>query len=118
MSSPSDAPLDIAFLLEQVGGSAAVAKMVVEEFGNQTPLDREKVSQLLAAKDLAAAGKVAHSLKGSSAVLGAKQLSALAAELEMLCRANNEADANEKFQALNAEIARCMDYIPTLNEQL
>ncbi|MCL2305241.1 MAG: Hpt domain-containing protein [Planctomycetaceae bacterium] len=114
----SNKPMDAAFLLAQVGGSAETAALVLEEFINQVPLDVGNIENLLTAGDLAAAGKVAHSLKGSSGVFGANQLRQIAADLEMACRGNEAEKANELFAQLKSEAQRCLDFIPELKNSL
>lgn len=110
----NSAPVDVNFLLEQVGGNADIAKMVIDEFVKQTPLDVENMAKLLNSGDLEAVGKVAHSLKGSSGTCGAAHLRECAAELEMACREGNASKAAEAFNTVNTEATRCMDFVPNL----
>lgn len=110
--------MDVKYLLGQLNGNLMVAEMVVDEFVKQTPIDIANIEKYIAASELDAAGKVAHSLKGSSGVCGASQLKDLAAELEINCRNNESDNAGSAFQKLKAEVARCLDFIPTLREGL
>lgn len=110
--------MDVSILLGQVGGSAATAELVLEEFVKQTPLDVENVVKNLAAGDLVAAGKVAHSLKGASGVFGAHQLREAAANMEMVCREGSADKANEMLPLLQGEAKKCMDYIPEIQREL
>ena len=110
--------MDVAVLLAQVGGSAATAMLVLDEFINQTPLDVQNIENALGVGDLIAAGKVGHSLKGSSGVFGAHQLRQLAADLEMACRGNEADKANELFAQLKPEAQRCIDFVPELKQSL
>ena len=114
----NNAPMDSSVLLAQVGGSAATAVLVLEEFISQTPLDIQSIESTLGSGDIVAAGKVAHSLKGSSGVFGAHALRQIAADLEMACRGNEPEKANELFAQLKPEAQRCLDYIPMLKESL
>lgn len=110
--------MDVSFFMEQIGGSAETAKMVLEEFLRQTPLDLQSIDTFLGAGDLVAAGKTAHSLKGSSGVMGAHELRQIAADLEMACRAS-EADQSATLNAqLKTEAKRCLEFIPTLMNSL
>ncbi len=111
-------PMDVAVLLGQVGGSAATAEMVLDEFINQTPTDIQNIEENLAKADLSAAGKVAHSLKGTSGVFGAHQLRQLAADMETVCRAEEADKAAELFPQLASEAKRCLDFIPQLKASL
>ncbi len=110
--------MDASVLLTQVGGSAETAVLVLEEFISQTPLDIQNIEKHLQAGDLVAAGKVAHSLKGSSGVFGAHQLRQIAADLEMACRADETGKSAELFAQLKPEAQRCLDFIPSLKESL
>ena len=104
--------MDVAILLSQVGGSVQTAELVLEEFVSQTPIDIANIEKALAADDLVATGKVAHSLKGVSGVFGANQLRQYAADLEILARSNEKAKSDEMFAKLKAEATRCLDFIP------
>ena len=116
--SENNIPIDVAFLLAQVGGSAVTAILVLEEFVSQTPLDIENIEKHLGTGDLTAASKVAHSLKGSSGTIGAKGLHQVAAGLEMACRGNEAEKANELFAQLKLEAKRCLDFVPELKGRL
>ncbi|HNX39629.1 MAG TPA: Hpt domain-containing protein [Methanothrix sp.] len=59
----------------------------------------------------------AHSLKSSSAYVGAMRLSAMAKELELMGRANALDGAAEKAQRLNAEFSRVMSALRAEIEQ-
>jgi HPt (histidine-containing phosphotransfer) domain-containing protein len=110
--------MDVSVLLAQVGRNAGTAILVLEEFVSQTPLDIQNIENLLSAGDLVAAGKVAHSLKGSSGVFGAHQLRQIAADLEIAGRGNEAEKANELFAQLKLEAQRCLDFVPELKKSL
>lgn len=55
-----------------------------------TPNDLAQMQQAIESKDFTTVGRLAHSLKSSSANLGAMQTSALAAELEHIIAAGGE----------------------------
>ena len=114
----NNVPIDVTFLLAQVGGSVETAILVLEEFASQTPLDIENIEKYLGAGDLVDAGKVAHSLKGSSGVFGAQQLRQTAADLEMACRESDAEKANTLFAQLKQEAKRCLDFVPELKNNL
>ncbi len=62
----------------------------------------ERLRHALAAQDAAAFGRAAHSIKSSSASLGALVFSQQARQLEMMGKANDLADARPKLDLLDA----------------
>lgn len=110
--------MDKSILLGQVGGSAETAILVLDEFVNQTPTDVVNIGKCLGEQDLVAAGKVAHSLKGSSGVFGAETLRQIAADLEMACREGNKETSQSLFEQLAAEAKRCLEFVPQLKADL
>ena len=114
----NNVPIDVTFLLAQVGGSAETAVLVLEEFISQTPLDIENIEKNLGTGNLVDAGKVAHSMKGSSGVFGAQQLRQIAADLEIACRENDAEKASDLFAQLKLEAKRCLDFVPELKKCL
>jgi HPt (histidine-containing phosphotransfer) domain-containing protein len=62
----------------------------------------------IAAGDADALRKAAHALKGSSANLGAQQVSAVSAELEKLGRSGTVQGAEALFARLESEFARAL----------
>ena len=113
-----ESPSDALFLLDQVGGNIETARLVVEEFTNLAPLDQEQLGQWLDLEDLSAAGKLAFYLRGTYCMLGAMRLCALMADLEDACNENDKTAANETYQKFREEIARCVDSVPMLIQQL
>ena len=62
----------------------------------------EQLRQALIGQDAAAFGRLAHSIKSSSASLGALAFSQQARELEMMGKANDLSDAGPKVERLAA----------------
>lgn len=107
------------FLLEQVGGNAGIAIAVIEEFESQIPLDIINIERHLQEGNTAAAGKVAHSIKGSCGVFGVEiPLRLVAAELEMVCRDGKREEAEQLFAKLREDAKKCLDYVPQLKASL
>lgn len=69
----------------RMGGPGLLGRLVEAAFGNLVQR-RGELAAALAAGDAAAAERAAHSIKSSSANLGASQLGALAAAAEALAR--------------------------------
>lgn len=69
----------IAMMYDAIGDDL---NQIIDLYIVDVPQDLEKMRQALASNDLTTAHRLAHSLKSSSANLGAMQTSALAADLE------------------------------------
>ncbi len=75
---------------------------LIDTYNTETGELIERLHQALAARDAAAFGRTAHSIKSSSASLGALAFSQQARELEMMGKANDLADANPRLEVLAA----------------
>lgn len=117
MSSVS-LPINIATLMEQCGGMAAVANSVFDEFLTQVPVDVAEMDAKLAAGDLLAASKSAHRLKGTAGVLGAEKLYALCAAVELAGKESRGDDASHSLAELKVEAQRCIDAVPAARESV
>jgi PAS domain S-box-containing protein len=85
---------DPALLLALCGGDGAAAKGILEEFLQATRDDLDELREALDRKDRPALARQAHRVKGSSAMVGARELAQRAAELEA-CARNDSADWSE-----------------------
>lgn len=74
--------LDIKAGLYYCGGKIHIYQRIADKFANQHNADLAILQAALADGDRATAERMAHSLKGLSATLGAKQLSQMVADLE------------------------------------
>ena len=83
-------------------------------FLQDTPLRIAELDQSLAAGDAAKFTRAAHSIKGSSANLGALALRAVAEKLEHESRTKGLAAANSMLDQLKAEFARAQDELNSL----
>jgi signal transduction histidine kinase/DNA-binding response OmpR family regulator len=112
-------PLDPSHLeslrrLAEVTGKPLV-RQIVESYLAETPRRLERIREALSREDTRELILVAHSLKGSSAQLGANRVAAVSAELEEKGR-NAELDgAAPLFAELEREIEQV---VPLLEEQL
>jgi PAS domain S-box-containing protein len=86
------AGLDAELALRFLGGSVDVLRRVLRQFASQYGDGLADVEQHLARGDLIAAGRVAHSIKGASASIGAIRLPQLAEALETAVAATRPAD--------------------------
>lgn len=87
---PADPPiLDqavLAELLASTGDDPEFVRELLETYLAETPEQLDAISAAIAADDAATLVRPAHTLKSSSATMGAMRLSALARELEMAGR--------------------------------
>lgn len=113
-----DLPINLDTVLEQCGGKAEIAGMVLDEFLNQVPTDIGEMEQCLASGDLITAGKAAHRLKGTAGVLGAAKLHPLCASMELAGKEQRADDAAKFLVELKAEAERCVAAVPTVKELL
>lgn len=101
--------LHVVQALRELGGDdePGLFGEVVELFLNETRSNVTKLAEALASRDAGALQRVAHSMKSSSANVGALRLSKLCFELESLGRAGTCDGA----QALIAEIRQHFDEV-------
>lgn len=102
-------------VVQRIGGRDLLLRLVTlfEKSGK----DREgKFADLLAAGDMKQLSRVAHATKGSAAQMGAEPLRALAATLEKEAHLLEPAQAAERVEALQAEVARTMHVLAAFLE--
>jgi CheY-like chemotaxis protein len=100
----SDAGLhiDVASALERLDGMSDLYIDLVQEFITELRTVDSLYRQHLEANALDQAARQMHTLKGTSATLGALDLSALALQLETLCKAGQADAATAQADALQA----------------
>jgi len=101
---PPDLPLVdeavLAELLTSTGDDPAFVRELLETYLTETPEQLEAIRAAIEADDAEMLVRPAHTLKSSSATLGAMRLSALARELEMAGRSGSlSADVRALLQA-------------------
>ena len=97
-------------LKDQVGADFLME--LIDTYNLETSELIEKLRQALAVKDTASFGRLAHSIKSSSASLGALVFSQQARELEILGKANDLSDAGPKLERMAAgflQVKRCLE---------
>ncbi|MDR3196427.1 MAG: Hpt domain-containing protein [Planctomycetaceae bacterium] len=114
----SELPFSLETLMEQCGGSKAVAETVLDEFLKQVPADTSEMESCLANGDLITVGKAAHRLKGTAGVLGAMKLHPLCAALELAGKQENPDEAAKIYGELKIEAQRCIDAVPAAKATL
>jgi HPt (histidine-containing phosphotransfer) domain-containing protein len=103
----SDDVIDLATFreLQDATGSEFVVELV-ETFLQEAPAMLEGMRHALAARDVEAFRRTAHSLKSNSNTFGARTLGALARDLELSAPAVVQAGGVAALDALAAEYAR------------
>lgn len=84
------APIDFTALLDMLGGDRRIVTTLLSAFIEELAADLASSQKVVAAGDAEALRLLAHRIKGTSANLHARMLSAAARELEQACA---EADA-------------------------
>ncbi len=92
-------------------------KELIDTFNLETAELIEQLRQVLAAKDAPSFGRVAHSIKSSSASLGALVFSQQARELEMLGKANDLSSAGPKLESLAIEFIQVKNCLEGLRNE-
>lgn len=118
-SAPQPPTLDYAAGLERMMGDAAMYLRVLARFRLDYRDNAARLRAALDAGDAALAQRVAHTLKGAAAMIEARGLRQLAADVEQGLRAGRGADADadaELLDRLEAELARVMARLDTLLE--
>ncbi|HKV04997.1 MAG TPA: response regulator [Candidatus Acidoferrales bacterium] len=109
--------IDLAGAMERLGGDRELFDELVEVFKAECPGATADMRRALDAADAKALVHSAHSLKGSSANLGAVAVSQAALELERLARSEDLKNAEESFTVLQKEIARLFYELEALRER-
>ncbi len=112
----SDPPVNFDLLRKRWGNDAAFTEKLIKKFCDQAPQQIRQLEKALAANDLEAVVRVAHTLKGSAGYVAAERLRGIAAELEQLARAEGLGEVQAKTEVLRAELCRCVDYAQPVRE--
>ncbi len=99
-------------LQETVG--ADFVNELIDTYNLETAELIEQLRQSLAVQDAASFGRVAHSIKSSSASLGALAFSQQARELEMLGKASDLSNAGPKLERLAADFLQVKNHLEEL----
>lgn len=91
-------------LTESTGGDIVFVRELIETYLADTPVQLDAMTAAVEADDAEALVRPAHTLKSSSATVGAMRLSSVARELEMAGRTGSlEASARERLDSARAE---------------
>ena len=97
--------------LDRLAGDAALLQHLIRRFGETQADSVERIRQALAGDDRASAARIAHTLKGLAATIGAAQLAEQAAALEQQLRQPQHAPAPTAVAALEQTLERLLEDI-------
>lgn len=89
--------------LERMSGDKELLANLFILYKTDAPKKIELIHESLKNKDFSQVARLAHSLKGASATVGAKRICQLAIELEQLAKALNEVETERKFNLMRGE---------------
>ena len=110
---PAIDPAALAELFESVGGDAEFVGEVVDAYLADAPLQLEAMRTALAAGDLVALGRAAHTLKGNSRNVGASTLAEVARRVEEQARAGDASEAAEGIDAAGRAFGAVVEALAT-----
>jgi len=114
MSQPDTEIWSRETMMEGLMGNTGLAPKAVSSFLTDTPNRIEKIRQAVATKDAEELRFHAHTLKGSSAILGGRSLSRVAAKLEMAARSGNFSEAELLLNTLDAAFSQLREAMKTI----
>ncbi len=90
---------------------------LIDTYNLETGQVIEQLHQALAASDAPSFGRLAHSIKSSSASLGALAFSQQARELEMMGKANDLTEAGPKLEQLTTDFQQVKNCLKELKNE-
>lgn len=93
-------------LMQDLGGSREPVRDLVRTYLAEAPLAVARLRHAIEGGNGTDLASAAHSLKSSSALVGAKKVSAIAVELERIGRSGSIAGAAERFAVLRTLVPR------------
>ncbi len=106
---PEGAPvvegLNVADLLNRVGGNPKVLRDVARIFQEDTPKRMSAIRKAIKHRDGEALARAAHSLRGSVGMLGAKEIAEDARQIEALGRAGSTAEASKLLASFEGKLS-------------
>ncbi|WP_027181350.1 Hpt domain-containing protein [Oleidesulfovibrio alaskensis] len=92
--------LDTESTLQRLGGDASLLQILYAAYLEDTPQKLLALAAAVSTGNFKEAGHVAHTLKGSSATVGAAAMSDKAREMELACQQGNLREAESARHAL------------------
>ena len=107
MDQAAERPVDLAVAMRWLGGDRLLLSELVTIFVDDGPKRLQAIRAALIASDVRQVEHVAHSLKGSAAILGATQLQTAALALEDAAHEGHTENGSD----LVAQVARELDRV-------
>jgi two-component system, sensor histidine kinase and response regulator len=108
--------VDLAGALERLDGDRTLFDELTQLFRNNCPRILDGMRHAIAMHDAKNLESFAHTLKGSSASLGAIAVAQAAGEIERLARTDNMESTHDQFIVLQEELDRLFSEIEVLHE--
>jgi two-component system sensor histidine kinase/response regulator len=106
--------IDVAGALERLEGDRELLEELARLFADECPKALREIRQAWESGDAHLLERLAHTMKGSSASLGAKQVSEAAFDLEKHARSGGVASADGMIQTLEREVERVLPEFESL----
>jgi HPt (histidine-containing phosphotransfer) domain-containing protein len=106
----AEGPVDLAVALRWLGGDQALLRELVGIFMDDGPKRLEALRQAMTASDVQLLEQVAHSLKGSAAILGASRLQESALALEEAAQGGRAENGVDLVADIAREIERVLAF--------
>jgi HPt (histidine-containing phosphotransfer) domain-containing protein len=113
-----DELLDLRYLAEAAEGDVTFIESILHDYLKGTDQQLEELRGALLAQDRDAVRRLAHSVKGASASVGALKVMELAAELEEQVQESGMARADELVFMVMSEFRRLEAYLARQGEML
>jgi HPt (histidine-containing phosphotransfer) domain-containing protein len=110
-SDGAAAAVDLARIQETSGGDLEFERELADVFLEDNDARALRLAEVLTAGDLPSAKREAHTLKGSSANVGASTLAAHAMRLEQACTTGDLGGAQHAFELVRDELARVKSFL-------
>jgi signal transduction histidine kinase/HPt (histidine-containing phosphotransfer) domain-containing protein len=104
-SAPVAEGLNVADLLNRVGGNPKVLRDVARIFLEDTPKRLSTIRKAISRKDGEALARAAHALRGSVGMLGAKEIAEDARQIEALGRTGSTAEASKLLASFEGKLS-------------
>jgi len=110
VDAAAEGPVDLAVALRWLGGDRELLRELVGIFMDDGPKRLEALREAMTASDVQLLEQVAHSLKGSAAILGASRLQESALALEEAAHDGRAEDGVDLVADIAREIERVLAF--------
>jgi HPt (histidine-containing phosphotransfer) domain-containing protein len=110
VTGDAEAPVNVPAVLRWLGGDRALLQDLVRVFVEDAPGRGAALRAAAAARDAAQLERLAHSLKGSAAILGAARLQAARAALERAAQAGGAGPEPALLDGVDQALARVAEF--------